>query len=378
MRLHHWLLSVALVFVLTACNLSSEPDNLQPLVTATGITSGRPTVRIVSPANNSEVVLNSEVLITVEASDPVGVQRVQLIAGGQIVKTVSSEAPTGDRTMSAVLDYRPRSEGTLNLQVIAYRGALASEPASLSLVVRQNVQQVTATSVPVNNAPVINPNDPTCRVLTTTGLNLRSGPSTNYAVITVLSAGTVAPIVGRIGTNEWWQVRVNTTIGWVSGAYTNVYGNCGSIPIVNPPPSPTSPVTPTVAPTWTPLPTWTPPPTAAPTQPDLVISNVSGPQTLSLSGASEVVAEYAVTITNLGGPVGGQFSNVIVKNPGNIQIPLGVVGGLGREQSIFLTVEVTFGSAGDYTLEFRPDADQTVSESNESNNNASLNVRVTN
>src|SRR5690606_7796983 len=140
-----------------------------------------------------------------------------------------------------------------------YRGALASEPASLSLVVRQNVQQVTATSVPVNNAPVINPNDPTCRVLTTTGLNLRSGPSTNYNVITVLAAGAVAPIVGRVGTNEWWQVRVNTTVGWVSGAYTNVYGNCGSVPIVNPPASPTSPVTPTVAPTWTPLPTWTPP-----------------------------------------------------------------------------------------------------------------------
>src|SRR5690606_39205669 len=101
------------------------------------------------------------------------------------------------------LDYRPRSEGTLNLQVIAYRGALASEPAPLTLVVRQNVQQVTATSAPVNNAPVINPNDPTCRVLTTTGLNLRSGPSTNYNVITVLASGTVAPIVGRLGSNEW-------------------------------------------------------------------------------------------------------------------------------------------------------------------------------
>lgn len=376
MALRHWILSVALVVVLAACNLSSEPDDLQPLVTATGITSGRPTVTITSPANGSEVVLNSQVLISATASDSVGVQRVQLIANGQIVKTVSSEAPSGDTTMNAVLDYTPRTEGTINLQVIAYRGASASEPAALSLVVRQNVQQVTATSAPVNNAPVIDPNDPTCRVLTSTGLNLRSGPSTNYNVITVLAAGTVAPIVGRIGTNEWWQVRVNTTIGWVSGAYTNVYGNCTGVPIVNPPASPTSPVTPTVAPTWTPLPTWTPAATATPAQPDLVINNVTGPETLSLSGGAEVVATYAVTITNVGGAIPGQFNNVLIKNPGNVEIPLGVVAGLGRDQSILLTVEVTFGAAGDYTLQFKPDSNNNVSEFSEVNNNALLEVKV--
>jgi uncharacterized protein YraI len=376
MALRHWILSVALVVVLAACNLSSEPDDLQPLVTATGITSGRPTVTITSPANGSEVVLNAQVLISATASDSVGVQRVQLIANGQIVKTVSSEAPSGDTTMNAVLDYTPRTEGTINLQVIAYRGASASEPAALSLVVRQNVQQVTATSAPVNNAPVIDPNDPTCRVLTSTGLNLRSGPSTNYNVITVLAAGTVAPIVGRIGTNEWWQVRVNTTIGWVSGAYTNVYGNCTGVPIVNPPASPTSPVTPTVAPTWTPLPTWTPAATATPAQPDLVINNVTGPETLSLSGGAEVVATYAVTITNVGGAIPGQFNNVLIKNPGNVEIPLGVVAGLGRDQSILLTVEVTFGAAGDYTLQFKPDSNNNVSEFSEVNNNALLEVKV--
>jgi len=377
MALRHWIMSVALVVVLAACNLSSEPDDLEPLVTATGVTSGRPAVTITSPANGSEVVLNSQVLISASATDPVGVQRVQLIANGQIIKTVSSEAPSGDTTMSAVLDYTPRSEGTINLQVIAYRGAIASEPAALSLVVRQNVQQVTATSAPVNNAPVINPNDPTCRVLTSTGLNLRSGPSTNYNVITVLAAGAVAPIVGRIGTNEWWQVRVNTTIGWVSAAYTNVYGNCGGVPIVNPPASPTSPVTPTVAPTFTPLPTWTPAASATPVQPDIVINNVTGPETLSLTGGVEVVATYAVTITNTGGPIPGQFNNVIVKNPGNVEIPLGVVAGLGRDQSILLTVEVTFGAAGDYTLQFKPDSGNAVSEFSEVNNNALLNVTVT-
>ena len=376
MALRHWIMSVTLVAVLAACNLSSEPDDLQPLVTATGVTSGRPTVTITSPANGSEVVLNSQVLISASATDPVGVQRVQLIANGQIVKTVSSEAPSGDTTMSAVLDYTPRSEGTINLQVIAYRGAIASQPAALSLVVRQSVQQVTATSAPVNNAPVINPNDPTCRVLTSTGLNLRSGPSTNYNVITVLAAGATAPIVGRIGSNEWWQVRVNTTIGWVSAAYTNVYGNCGGVPIVNPPASPTSPVTPTAAPTFTPLPTWTPAASATPAQPDLVINNVTGPETLSLSGGAEVVASYAVTITNTGGPIPGQFNNVIVKNPGNVEIPLGVVAGLGRDQSILLTVEVTFGAAGDYTLQFKPDSGNAVSEFSEVNNNALLNVTV--
>ena len=365
------------VLALAACNLSAEPDRVEPLVTATGIASGKPIVNITSPANNTEVVINERTLISATATDTVGVQRVQLLANGQIVKTVSSEAPSGDTSLSVVLDYTPRQLGEVNLAVVAYRGAVASDPAPLTLIVREQQQQVTATAVQATNVPQINPNDPTCRIMTNVGLNLRSGPSTNYNVITVLRAGTVAPIVGRIGTNEWWQVRVNTTIGWVSAAYTTVYGNCAGIPIVVPPPSPTSPVTNTPPPTFTPTPSATPPPTATPGLPDLVISAISGPQELTLSGgAGEVVGEYAVTLTNTGDAITTQFNNVVVKTPGNVEIPLGVVGSLGRNQSILLTVEVTFDQPGDYLLQIRADSDANIAELSEVNNIAVYDVTI--
>lgn len=379
MRLIRLLVLCLTILVLAACNLSSEPDRVQPLVTATGITGGKPVVTITSPANGAEVVINDKALISATATDTVGVQRVQLLANGQIVKTVSSEAPSGDTSLSVVLDYTPRQLGEVNLAVIAYRGAVASDPAPLRLVVRERQQQVTATSAPVSNVPQIDPNDPTCRILTNVGLNLRTGPGTNYNVITVLRAGALAPMVGRLGTNEWWQVRVNTTIGWVSAAYTTVYGNCGGIPIVVPPPTPTSQVTSTPPPTFTPPPSATPPaPTVTPGLPDLVISAISGPQELTLAGgAGEVVGTYAVTLTNTGDAITSQFSNVVIKTPGNVEIPLGVVGSLGRNQSILLTVEVTFDQPGSYLLQIRADSGSNITELSEVNNTAVYSVNVT-
>src|SRR5690606_4842602 len=121
----------------------------------------------------------------------------------------------------------------------------------------------------------------------------------------------------------------------------------------------------------------TPPPTATPGLPDLVISAISGPQELTLSGgAGEVVGEYAVTLTNTGDAITTQFNNVVVKTPGNVEIPLGVVGSLGRNQSILLTVEVTFDQPGDYLLQIRADSDANIAELSEVNNTAVYDVTI--
>src|SRR5690606_955936 len=220
--------------------------------TPTGAASGIPVVTILSPQNGSEVILNEQLLVSASATDSVGVTRVQMYADGQIVKTVSSETSGGDPSLSVLLDYKPTQTGSLELQVIAYRGAVASEPAEITVTVRQSQAQVTATQYvpPANNVPIINPNDPTCRVLVNTGLNFRTGPGVVYPRISVLSAGTVAPIVGRLPDNSWWQLRVGVTTGWVSAGYTTQYGNCFSVPV---PPIPATP-TPFVTRTNTPVP----------------------------------------------------------------------------------------------------------------------------
>jgi hypothetical protein len=372
---------IVIVFVallLGACNLSSSGDREQSLATPTLVTGGRPTVQILAPQDGDEFVVDEDILVSVNATDAAGVTRVQLLADGQIIKTVSSESPTGDQVFSALLDYTPTEEGDVTLQVIAYRAAIASDPDSVQITVREEEAQVTATSVSQPNVPIIDPNDPTCRALTNTALRLRGGPGTNYDQIGLLNAGSVVPIVGRIASNEWLQVRVNLTIGWISAVYTTQYGNCLGIPVVPPPPTPTPRVTNTLAPTTTSAVTpTTAPPTATPGPADLLVTNIVGSTTLALGeGSSPVTSSYTVTITNNGNSPTGQFNNTISVSPGGATTPLGVVATLGRNESIVLNVSLTFSTAGTYTIQAQVDSDSQVTELSEVNNIGILSVTV--
>mgnify|MGYP005840240015 CR=1 FL=1 len=367
----------ASLFALTGCTLSSEPVQ-QRIPTPTGIISARPTVTITSPASGSESVVNQQVLVSASATDSIGVTQMQLLANGRIVKTIRSDQPNGSQAMNAVLDFTPTEAGTLNLSVIAYRAAIASDPALITLNIRAAQAQVTATSAPGANIPPINPNDPTCRALAATGLNVRQGPGTNYPRVSGLAAGTIVPITGRVANNSWWQVRVGATLGWVTNEFVTIYGICTSIPVVQAPPPPTNtplPVTATfIPPTFTIIPTA--PPTATPGIPDLVVSNISGSSSLVL-GAGGVSSTFSITITNTGSGATTQFNNVLTILPTNETIPLGVVGNLGPGESIVLNSSLTFRSAGTYTLQVRTDSDNQIAEQSEVNNSGLFNVIVT-
>lgn len=372
-----WILCVLIALVVGACNLSSRGRE-ETIATATTVTGGRPSVQILSPRNGEEFVVDEDVLVSITATDAAGVTRVQLLADGQIVKTVSSESPSGDQVFSALLDYTPTEEGEVTLQVIAFRAAIASDPASVEIRVREEEAQVTATSVSQPNVPIINPNDPTCRALTNTALRLRGGPGTEYDQIGLLNAGSVVPIIGRIGSNEWWQVRVNVTIGWISAAYTSVYGICSGVPVVQPPPTPTPRVSATpTATSVTSVPVATATPTSTPGPADLLVTNIVGSQTLELgAGDSPVTSSYTVTITNNGSSATGQFNNTISVSPGGATTPLGVVASLGPGESIVLNVSLTFSTAGTYTVRARVDSDNQVTELSEVNNEGSVDVTV--
>lgn len=56
-------------------------------------------------------------------------------------------------------------------------------------------------------------------VLTTTILNFREGPSTNYNVINVLNTDTELEVIAEVN-NGWLLVKYNGVLGYVSGSYT--------------------------------------------------------------------------------------------------------------------------------------------------------------
>lgn len=118
-------------------------------------------------------------------------------------------------------------------------------------------------------------------------VNVRSGPSVRYDIIGVLIPGQEVPALGRTPGGDWIQISypgVPNSVGWVYSPLLEVED---SIPIVEPPPTPTPQTTPTIDPTLaaqfiveeqpTRLPTFTaPPPLAIPTYSNLTTQTLRG------------------------------------------------------------------------------------------------------
>ncbi len=105
---------------------------------------------------------------------------------------------------TGLLEYRPTQTGTITLDVIAYRDAIASDPASVTI------------SIVASAAQLSNPSslDPTLQVaagpicteqVTVSGLALHTGPGTSFHLITTLTSGETVSVTGR--TAELEMVR---------------------------------------------------------------------------------------------------------------------------------------------------------------------------
>lgn len=224
------MLLCAICLCLPACNLQERVTPSKPAEPAQPA-AGAPTIEIISPADGAEYALGDEILVSVKAADSIGVNRAQLFVDNQIARTVSSESLQGDLTFEAILNYVPQRAdiGELSLRAVAYRGRVVSQPDEITVVLRESPSQVVATPQP--NAPFI-PNDGVCRALVNVPLNFRTGPSTGFEIITVLSSGALAPITGRDSEHSWWRLHVENRVGWVSGDYTSEYGDCSRVPVV--------------------------------------------------------------------------------------------------------------------------------------------------
>ncbi|MHB8630063.1 MAG: CARDB domain-containing protein, partial [Aggregatilineales bacterium] len=267
-------LAVALALLATvavACNLGASAATDQITATPLGNTavalSNVPELHIQSPADNSQALVNTEVDVYVQATDQVGVSRIEMRADDLLVDTSASPDPNGSPTLQSLLAWTPTTTGPHVLQIVAFRGTLQGNPQVLHITVVDNSAQITQPAVSpqfLTASPTI---DPSCQLRANVdGLNVRTGPGINYDVLTTLAVGQQVPIIGGNSDQSWWEVNDGGAIGWVSAAYSSTSGVCSNIFVVPAPPSPTVPIGATpifIPPTFTPIPALpTPVPTA--------------------------------------------------------------------------------------------------------------------
>ena len=105
------------------------------------------------------------------------------------------------------------------------------------------------------SVPEPEPGVPTGRVTAPNGVNVRTGPGTNFPILGTAPFGTEGEIVGRSFDGRWWVAAVPSApggTGWVSADFVAVT-DAADVPIIASPPPPVfvPPPTPTPAPTPT-------------------------------------------------------------------------------------------------------------------------------
>ena len=120
---------------------------------------------------------------------------------------------------------------------IEYTGAATSEP------------------IPTVIPPTAAPQTPFGQVTAPAGVNIRSGPGTNFPAVGLAPFNTTLAITGRSADSQWWVTPIQgapNNQGWVSASWVQTF-NTANVPVVAAPPLP-----PTPAPTATPVPQATP------------------------------------------------------------------------------------------------------------------------
>ena len=120
---------------------------------------------------------------------------------------------------------------------IEYTGAATSEP------------------IPTVIPPTAAPQTPFGQVTAPAGVNIRSGPGTNFPAVGLAPFNTTLAITGRSADSQWWVTPIQgapNNQGWVSASWVQAF-NTANVPVVAAPPLP-----PTAVPTATPVPQATP------------------------------------------------------------------------------------------------------------------------
>ena len=228
-----------------ACNLQFGSQNATPVTptapgpqttpTAAPSPAAPPQVVIESPESGAQTVIQQPLTVRVHATDSSGITRVEMRESGRIA--VSQPLPDPDPNLTALLIYRPMSLGKITLEVVAYRQGVASNSAQL-------VIEVVGSAAELRKPGSVKPTagaapGAVCSVFPTiSGLSLRSGPGTNFRYLGSTQIGDELNVIGRNASGTWYQITRNngTFVGWVSGGYVSVAGDCNKAPVHTPSP----------------------------------------------------------------------------------------------------------------------------------------------
>ncbi len=233
-------IALALLILLSslACNLVGGGPAATPARAPTVVPEGRPQVVVLWPPSGSEFVVRSEVTVRVNATDSVGITRLELRSATAMLSSVPSPERNGQQVMDAILSWTPTRAGQHDLEVVAYRRNVASEPVPLTLIIRQRRADVLATPVPFGAEPAAAPAEPgtACQVRVNIGnLRYRSGPGTTYPVLGLLDLGEVLAVTGQNAARTWYRINRGGQVAWVSAdpAYSTALTACTAAPIVD-------------------------------------------------------------------------------------------------------------------------------------------------
>jgi Tol biopolymer transport system component len=113
----------------------------------------QPTVEILSPPSGTRVSPGEEVEVLYNATDPVGVVRVELEVEGQMVDLQSSPTSKGQPSLNGILRWTPTTAGVYTLLVYAYsRDEVGSEGVGVQIMVEESVSPG-ATASPQGERP---------------------------------------------------------------------------------------------------------------------------------------------------------------------------------------------------------------------------------
>jgi uncharacterized protein YraI len=126
--------------------------------------------------------------------------------------TAEAEARSGDSQWVRV-QLGPGQEGWIGLAVLTVlEGSIESLPVA-------DPRTIPYGGFEAPRAGLTEATSPVTGRLAQSGLRIRSGPSTNYAILANAPRYSVMPILGRTDDNRWVQVNFEGTLGWAAAEF---------------------------------------------------------------------------------------------------------------------------------------------------------------
>ncbi len=317
-----------------------------PTQTGTVVVARAPSIVInQAPASYSEVQINQSIIVQATASDPGGVNRMELWINDRKVDQVVSQLAQNVPSMTAAFQWAAATPGTYLIEIRAYNQAGVSSSITVTNLTAVGIQDTPTPLPAATSAPTVTPlpppptptftplPPPTSTPIPPTPtprlallsvnipvLNVRQGPGLQYRPVGQLRQGDGVEIVGRTDTpaGRWWQIRFDQAadgLGWVSA-------NPGFVTVINTDvvPAVSIAAAPLAGPTEAPSPTPTPTPTLSPTPIRPVIRAPAGQTLLIVSNRS--LANKPALLTLSGGKSVGGGKEIDVPAGSEVQMVL--------------------------------------------------------